>query len=56
MKGMFVWGIREFYKVLELRGIIKFELFYEVTELISASLLLISMIYFFNITKKKTFP
>ena len=32
MLGMLIWGIRELYKVLELKGLIELEQFYEVTE------------------------
>ncbi|MCL7416055.1 MAG: hypothetical protein M8349_08380 [ANME-2 cluster archaeon] len=53
MMGMLIWGIREFSKVLELRGIIDIGLFYEITELISATLLFVSMIYFLRIAKFK---
>ncbi len=53
MIGMFIWGIREFYKVLELNQILKIELFYEITEFFSAISLLFGMIYFYNIASKK---
>ena len=52
MVGMLIWGLREFYKVLELSDVLHIELFYEITELLSALALFVSVLYFFKITKK----
>ena len=53
MVGMLIWGLREFYKVLELKEIIHIELFYEISEFFSALAVLIGMLYFFKITKMR---
>ena len=54
MVGMHIWGIKELYKVLEIREIIRIDLFYEILEFFSALLLFISILYFFlKLTKMR---
>ena len=54
MVGMHIWGIREIYKVLEIREIIHIDLLYEILEFVSALLLFIGILYFFlKITKMR---
>jgi len=52
MFGMLIWGIREFYKVLELSDVIRIDTFYEISEFFSALALFIGMLYFLKITRK----
>ena len=53
MVGMHIWGIREIYKVIEIQGIYHIDLFYEVSEFVSALLLFIGILYFYLIVTKK---
>ena len=53
MVGMLIWGLREFYKVLELNDVFHFELFYEISEFFSALALFIGMLYFLKITRHR---
>ena len=53
MVGMHIWGIREFYKVLEIREVIRIDLFYEISEFFSALLLFIGVLYFLIMLKKR---
>ena len=53
MVGMHIWGLREIYRVFEIREIIRIDLLYEISEFFSALLLFIGVLYFLVITKKR---